>query len=284
MRLNSYFRLMRFDKPIGMLLLLWPTLWALWLSNHGHPDFIILTIFIIGTVVMRAAGCVINDIADRNFDGGVERTCNRPLATGELSLNQAVFTFLALMGIAVVLLFFLKVNIFLMAAIGAGLAIIYPFCKRFLPTPQMVLGIAFSWGIPLAFLSSNQPLTNSTWLLMLINFLWVISYDTYYALVDKEDDLKLGIHSTAIYFGAWGLKLIMLFQFATSILWLLVAQLNQLGFWFYFFWTLANLFFIYQNVIVKNNQRKLFFKAFLNNNWYGFTMFIAILLGLSPNG
>ncbi len=278
MPFKLYLKLMRLDKPIGILLLLWPTLWALWLANHSTPSGTILLVFTLGTIVMRSAGCVINDIADRHYDGAVERTQTRVLVTQEVSLIEAVLLFTILLLIAVSLLFFLEVNLFMVAATGAAIAILYPFCKRFLVTPQIILGFAFSWGIPLAFLSLKKPLTAQVWLLMLINFLWIICYDTYYALVDMQDDLKIGIHSTAIFLGDRVLWVIGGMQLLIACLWLLLAYLSGLSTSFYILWMIAHSLFFYQNRLAVTGTREGCFTAFLNNHWYGLLMFAAIVM------
>lgn len=278
--LSPFIRLMRLDRPIGTLLLLWPTLWALWLANRGMPPLNLLVIFSIGTLIMRSAGCVINDIADRDFDGHVERTQHRPLATGEVSLKQAITTFIVLLLGAFSLLFLLKIQPFTVAVMAALVASIYPFCKRFLAIPQLVLGIAFSMGIPLAFICSNQPITKAVLLLMLINFMWIIAYDTYYALVDREDDLKVGLNSAAIHWGENSLLVIGLLQFMIAMLWLEVDKNFQLNPFFYFGWAVSQCAFIYQMLLVQDQSRQHYFEAFLNNNWYGLLMLATLMVSI----
>lgn len=267
---------MRLDKPIGILLLLWPTMWALWIANKGIPPVKLLIIFSLGTILMRSAGCIINDIADRNIDGKVKRTANRPLITGEISLRRALFLFTILILLSASLLFYIDVNLFVFAGIGALIAIIYPFCKRFLATPQLVLGFAFSWGIPLSFLSSHKSLDLTVLLLMLINFLWIICYDTFYAMVDKNDDLLIGVKSTAIFWGDKVNVVIVFLQLTIAILWLLVAQLYSFRLIFYPCYLMAHLLFVYQIYLAKDNLREQCFKAFLNNHWYGLLMWLGI--------
>ncbi len=272
----SYIKLMRIDKPIGILLLLWPTMWALWLANNGIPPFKLLFVFSLGTFFMRSAGCVINDIADVNMDGKVKRTTGRPLVTGEITVRKALYLFVFLISISASLLFLIDVNLFIFAGIGAIIAIIYPFCKRFIVTPQLVLGFAFSWGIPLAFLSSHKNLDLNVGLLMLINFLWIICYDTYYAMVDKDDDLLIGIKSTAIYFGKNVTFILGVMQLTIALLWILLAKLSDFNWLFYPLWLFAHLFFVYQIWLAKHKVRQKYFKAFLNNHWYGMLMWLAI--------
>lgn len=279
MFMNAYFRLMRLDKPIGIFLLLWPTLWALWLANKGSPPLSVLIVFCLGTLIMRSAGCIINDIADRKLDGKVKRTASRPLVTGEVSLNRAILLFIALLCIACGLLCCLDVPLFKVATIGAGLAVIYPFCKRFLATPQLILGFAFSWGIPLAFLSAHKPIDMAVILLMLLNFLWIICYDTYYAMVDKDDDIKIGIHSTALFWGSWSRLIIAGLQLLIAFLWLYLAGIFNLSYFFYIFWFMAHLLFIYQFYLTSEETREQCFEAFLNNHWYGLFILIGIIIG-----
>lgn len=277
---NAYIRLMRLDKPIGILLLLWPTLWALLLANQGKPSFKLLIIFSLGTLFMRTAGCIINDLADIKFDGKVQRTKARPLVSGEISVKKAILLFLLTLGLSALLLLFLEVSILNWALMGAFLAIIYPFCKRFIATPQVMLGVAFSWGIPLAFISSKQALSSTVVVLMLINFLWILSYDTYYALVDKDDDLKIGVKSTAIFLGKHVKLVLAIFQIMSAFLWLIIAVIHQLSAIFYPLYLMANLLFIYQFKLTKSETREDYFKAFINNHWYGMTMFFALLFSM----
>ena len=209
-KLDAYERLMRLDKPIGILLLLWPTLWALWLASHGMPDWITLLIFIAGTVLMRSAGCVMNDIADRKYDGLVERTKNRPLATGEVTVKEAYLLAagLALLAFGLVLQFNQKTILLSFAALF--LAFTYPFTKRFLAIPQAYLGVAFGFGIPMAFAAVNDYIPPLTWLLLAANVFWAIAYDTQYAMVDRDDDMKIGIQSSAIFFGKYDVIAVMI--------------------------------------------------------------------------
>tara|TARA_B110000879_G_C11115889_1_gene489543 strand:+ start:762 stop:1601 length:840 start_codon:yes stop_codon:yes gene_type:complete len=276
---NRYFQLMRLDKPIGVLLLLWPTLWALWLAYEGCPPMHVLIVFVLGTIFMRSAGCIINDIADRHIDGKVKRTINRPLVTGAVSLTQAIFLFIILLSLSASLLFFLDVSLFFWALIGALFAIVYPFCKRFLATPQLILGFAFSWGIPLAFLNAKQLIHTDVLLLMLINGLWIICYDTYYAMIDKDDDLLIGVKSTAIFFGKWDRVIIIFLQTIIAALWLSIAYSYSLTHIFYLFYVCAQLLFVYQAWLAKQKTRSHYFKAFLNNHWYGIIMFLGIVAG-----
>ena len=201
--ISPYLRLTRVDRPIGALLLLWPTLWALWLAGDGHPPANIVLIFIVGTFVMRAAGCAINDFADRNVDGKVARSQNRPMATGELNARQAVFTFIGLSVLGLMLVSQLNTATIQLSVGAIAIVVVYPFCKRFTQLPQLVLGVAFSWGIPMAYTAIQNALSFETWVIFLANFCWIVAYDTQLAMADREDDLKVGIKSTAILFGEW---------------------------------------------------------------------------------
>ncbi len=281
---NAYWRLMRFDKPIGILLLLWPTWWALLLAGAGLPAFKIILIFTAGVVVMRAAGCVMNDIADRGFDPHVERTRNRPLASGELHLKQAAGLFLLLMLFAFLLVLLTNSLTIKLALVGAALASTYPFFKRFTHVPQVVLGIAFGWGIPMAFAAETGAVPFTAWWLLAINTLWAVSYDTLYAMVDREDDLAVGIKSTAILFGRFDLLV-------TGVLMaLMLAMLASMGVTLDLSWpwfagvTCAGLLFARQLVSVRARDREACFKAFLNNNWVGFVIFLGLMVHFALAG
>jgi 4-hydroxybenzoate polyprenyltransferase len=275
-KLDAYERLMRLDKPIGILLLLWPTLWALWLASRGVPDWITLLIFVTGAVLMRSAGCVMNDIADRKYDGLVERTKNRPLATGEVSVSEAYLLAagLALAAFCLVVLFNQKTILLSFAALF--LAATYPFTKRFLAVPQAYLGVAFGFGIPMAFAAVNDYIPPLAWVLLLANVAWAIAYDTQYAMVDRDDDLKIGIKSSAIFFGKYDVIAVMICY--ATMLGLLVYVGQFMGFKkLYFFGLLAASLLIYrQYVLIKNRDKNDCFKAFLQNNWIGLAIFIGL--------
>ncbi len=274
---NAYWRLMRFDKPIGILLLLWPTWWALLFAGQGLPSLSNVLIFTCGVVLMRAAGCVMNDIADRDLDPHVERTRQRPLASGELSLKQALWLFFMLMLLAFMLVLFTNPLTIKLALVGAVLAASYPFFKRFTHLPQVVLGIAFGWGIPMAFAAENSSILVLAWWLLAVNTVWSVIYDTLYAMVDREDDLKVGIKSTAILFGRFDvmitgvLMLLMLFLLAT-IGW----ELELAWPWFAGL-TVSSLLFAHQMASVRSRDRDACFKAFLANNWVGAAVFLGAL-------
>jgi 4-hydroxybenzoate polyprenyltransferase len=275
-KLDAYERLMRLDKPIGILLLLWPTLWALWLASRGLPDWITLLIFITGAVLMRSAGCVMNDIADRKFDGLVERTKNRPLATGEVSVKEAYLLAagLALAAFCLVLLFNQKTILLSFAALF--LAATYPFTKRFLAIPQAYLGVAFGFGIPIAFAAVNDYIPPLAWVLLAANVFWAIAYDTEYAMVDRDDDLKIGIKSSAIYFGKYDVMAVMICY--AIMLAILVYVGHFLGFGVHYLIGLGAALGLAcrQYILIQKRLKTDCFKAFLNNNWIGLAVFLGI--------
>ncbi|WP_321408405.1 4-hydroxybenzoate octaprenyltransferase [Tolumonas auensis] len=275
---QPYWQLARLDKPIGTLLLLWPTLWALWLASVGVPSFSLLLIFTAGVFVMRSAGCVINDYADRKFDGYVKRTASRPLPAGRLTAVRALLFFLLLVLIAFVLVWQLNQFTIYLSVGGLLLAAIYPFMKRVTSLPQVVLGMAFSWAIPMAYGAVAGQLTVTTWLLFLANLVWTIAYDTMYAMVDRDDDLKIGVKSTAILFGQNDRLYIALLQLGTLILLAIIGWLEQLTVSYYFSLLLAAGLFIYQQWLIRHRQRDACFRAFLNNNWVGMLIFAGIML------
>lgn len=276
---KAYLRLMRVDRPIGIFLLLWPTWWALVLAGNGRPSLATCLIFTLGVVIMRSAGCVMNDIADRHYDPHVERTRNRPLASGELSLHQAVVTFVVLLLLALALVLMTNRLTVLLAVVGAALAASYPFFKRFTHFPQVVLGIAFGWAIPMSFAAQTGRVPATCWALFAVNIVWVVIYDTLYAMVDRDDDLLIGVKSTAIFFGQRDLAAL------RSLMALMVLLLLSLGWWQSFGWPwfaaagVAAALFSWQQWLVRRRERDACFKAFLNNNWVG----LAIVLGLAGN-
>jgi 4-hydroxybenzoate polyprenyltransferase len=275
-KLDAYERLMRLDKPIGILLLLWPTLWALWLASQGKPDWIIVLIFIVGTVLMRSAGCVMNDIADRKYDGLVERTKNRPLATGEVSLKEAYYLAAVLCLIAFGFVCFLNKTTILLSVAALFLAATYPFTKRFLAIPQAYLGIAFGFGIPMAFAAVNNYIPPLAWILLAANVFWAIAYDTEYAMVDRDDDLKIGINSSAILFGKYDVLAVMI---CYAVMLGLLAYIGQaLGYGkFYFIGLGAALgLVLWQYLTIKKRSKADCFKAFLHNNWIGLVIFLGL--------
>lgn len=268
MNWRAYVRLMRLDKPIGIVLLWIPTALALWIANQGHPSIELVLYFLSGTLVMRSAGCVVNDLADRHVDKHVQRTAQRPLTTGEVSLPEALLLFILLLLIAFVIVIQLPVGCFYEALIALFITILYPFCKRFIQAPQLVLSLAFSVSIPMAYTASSVPLNSTMLLLLMINILWVIAYDTMYAMVDRADDLKLGIQSTAVLFGSLDRWVIGVLQATMHGLWLLL-DLNS---WQYLGWTIGAFILIYQQYLTIGRDPKQCFKAFQWSAVYGLVM------------
>ncbi|WP_330542500.1 4-hydroxybenzoate octaprenyltransferase [Aeromonas hydrophila] len=274
----AYVQLARIDKPIGTLLLLWPTLWALWLAADGLPDLWTLLVFVVGVFLMRSAGCVINDYADRNFDGHVKRTAGRPLPMGKVKPREvlALFGVLALISFALVLTMNpLTIGLSFAALL---LAVCYPFMKRYIPIPQLVLGMAFSWSIPMAYAAQANALPAVAWLVFLANLLWTIAYDTQYAMVDRDDDLKLGLKSSAILFGRHDKRIIGALQLLTLLILLLVGQLSELGSSYYWSLLAAAALFVYQQRLIRERQREACFLAFLNNNYVGALIFAGVVI------
>lgn len=277
---RSYIQLMRLDKPIGSFLLLWPTLWALFLASNGMPDVKILFIFILGVVFMRSAGCVINDYADRHIDGKVKRTSQRPLATGAVSEKEAKILFVLLILLSFFLVLQLNLYAIVLSVAAAVLAFIYPFMKRYTHLPQLFLGAAFGWSIPMAYGATAASLPLSCWLLFLANLAWTIAYDTQYAMVDRDDDLRIGVKSTAILFAEYDNKIIALLQIATLAILVYLGVEQQLSKGYFIGLLPALGCFIYQCRLTKRRTREECFKAFLNNNYVGMWIFIAILVGI----
>lgn len=270
---------MRLDKPIGILLLLWPTLWGLLLAADGPPDMFILTVFVLGTVLMRSAGCVINDYADRNIDPHVVRTKNRPLATKAVSTKEALLLSAGLSLCAFLLILPLNRLTLELAVFALFLAASYPFTKRFFAMPQAYLGIAFSFGIPMAFAAQTGELPLIVWLLMAANLLWVIAYDTEYAMVDRDDDLKIGIKTSAITFGHFDVMGIMLCHAGFLSIMIGIGLMQKLGLAYYVGLIAASGLIIYQYRLIRKRDPVLCFRAFLHNNWVGAVVFAGIVLG-----
>ena len=269
---------MRLDKPIGILLLLWPMLWGLWFAAKGMPDAHILVIFVLGTVLMRSAGCVINDFADRKIDPHVERTKNRPMAAGKIGSKEAILLATGLSLCAFLLILPLNQLTILLSVPALFLAGTYPFTKRFFAMPQAYLGIAFSFGIPMAFAAQTNSLPPLIWILMLANLFWVIAYDTAYAIVDKPDDLKIGIKTSAITMGRFDVMGVMLCHGMFIVIMLAIGQLQAMGMAYYAGLMIAVGLIIYQYTLIRNRDRTLCFKAFLHNNWVGMVVFAGIAL------
>ena len=272
-RLDAYERLIRLDKPIGTLLLLWPTLTALWIATSGSPSVVIVVVFIVGTLLMRSAGCAMNDYADRNFDAFVERTRNRPLARGEIESWEAL-ALAAVLALAAFLLI-VRFNLFtiLLSILGLIIAIAYPFFKRFFVLPQAFLGIAFSFGIPMAFAAVYGMVPAAGWWLFVANFFWVFAYDTEYAMVDRDDDLKLGLRTSAIAFGRFDVIAVMLCYAAYFALLVGVGRMQRLGPYFYAGVLIATLLALWHYVLIRKRERAGCFRAFLGNHWVGLAIF-----------
>ena len=277
MQLRPYIELMRLHRPIGSLLLLWPTLWALWFAGEGQPSVKLLIVFTMGVWVMRSAGCVINDLADRHFDGFVARTKMRPLVTGQVTVKQALVLFGLLCAVALLLVLQLNGFTLLLSIVALGLAIIYPFMKRFTHWPQLVLGMAFAWGSPMAFAATLNHLPAITWWLYAVGVIWPLAYDTQYAMTDRQDDLQIGIKSTAILFGRYDRLMIAVLQLMVIGLMGLIGVKLELNSWFFMSLGVAALLFGYQQYLTKDKDPALCFKAFLNNQWVGFIIFIGIV-------
>ena len=276
--ISNYLLLVRFDRPIGTLLLLWPTLWALWLAAEGPPPWQLLVIFVLGTFLMRSTGCIINDLADRNFDGAVDRTKDRPLVTGVVSPNEALALAAGLGLLAFVLVLFTNTLTIMLSFGGVALAACYPYMKRHTHLPQLMLGAAFSWGIPLAFAAVREDLPATLWLVYTANLLWTVAYDTQYAMVDRKDDLKVGIKSTAILFGPMDRAMVAVLQVMALLALLLVGQRFELGAIYYVSLLGAGGLFIYQQKLIRERKPEACFQAFLNNNYAGMLIFAGIAL------
>jgi 4-hydroxybenzoate polyprenyltransferase len=276
-RLYQYALLMRLHRPIGIYLLLWPTLWAVWLAGNGQPSVFITFIFIAGVVLMRSAGCVINDYADRDFDPHVQRTRDRPLATRRVSTKEALGLFIILCLLAFGLVLQLNDLTIRLSAIALLLAAMYPFTKRYTYLPQFFLGAAYSWSIPMAFAAQLNEIPNIAWWLFTANLFWTVAYDTMYAMVDKSDDLKIGVKSTAILFGNADKLIIALLQLAVFILLIMIGIQENLGHIYFLGLATATLFVFYQHWLIRHREPKHCFQAFLNNHWLGATIFIGIV-------
>ena len=269
---------MRLDKPIGIWLLMWPMLWSLWIASEGQISIKILLIFLFGVIIMRSAGCVLNDFADRKIDPHVKRTQNRPIASGKVSEKEAIILFLFLMTVAFGLIFLLNTTTKVLAVVGASITAIYPFVKRVLSAPQLILGFAFGWGVPMAFAAVLGHVPLLGWLIFIIAIIWALIYDTYYAMVDRDDDLNLDVKSTAILFGRYDLFIIGLLQCSMLVLLILMAQLAALGMWVYSAIMISMLIMIYHQWLTKEKDRESCFKAFKHNHYIGMTVFIGIIL------
>lgn len=281
-RLEQYYRLMRLDRPIGTFLLLWPTLWALWIASEGQPHALVLVVFVVGVFVMRSAGCVINDFADRKIDRHVERTKERPLTSGKISAKEALALFVVLLVLAFLLVLLMNNLTILLSLAAVVLASVYPFMKRYTHLPQVVLGMAFAWAIPMAFAAERSEVPAAAWLIYLATVLWTVAYDTMYAMVDRNDDLKIGVKSAAILFGRYDRLVIGLLQLGTLACLYAVGVQFELGPVYYLSLALGAVIFIYQQTLIFSCERSRCFKAFLNNNWFGAVVFAGLLLNYLP--
>lgn len=274
-----YLALMRFDKPIGWLLLMWPTLAACWVAGAGHPNGVLVWIFVAGVIVMRAAGCVVNDYADREVDHLVARTAERPLASGALSAQQALRLFIVLGLLALALLLMLPSRVWPWSIPALLLTIVYPFMKRFFQAPQLILGLAFSFGIPMVYVAFDHVFDAVFWLLLVGNIAWVIAYDSAYAMADREDDIKIGVRSTALLFGNYDRALIGFFQAAALTCWILIGLRLQLNSGYFIGLLVAAGLFAYQQWLMRLREPEACFRAFLNNGWLGAFVWFGLLTG-----
>ena len=278
--MNAYIRLMRLDKPIGSLLLLWPTYWALFLSANGWPDVDILVIFTLGVFIMRSAGCVINDFADRKIDMHIIRTQGRPLATGEISSNSALVLFGLLLLIALGLVLQTNILTIKLSLIALMLATLYPFTKRWTNLPQLVLGAAFGMSVPMAFSAQTGVIPLTAWLVFIATLVWTLIYDTFYAMADRDEDLKVGVKSTAILFAKYDQIIITLLQILLIVVFVLIGNTFDLGLIYDFSLVIILFFMIYHQFLLKKRQKEEYFKAFLSNNFIGMTVFLGIFLSV----
>ena len=278
--MNAYIRLMRLNKPIGTYLLLWPTYWALFLSAEGWPDIDLLIIFTLGVLVMRSAGCVINDYADRNIDQNIARTKDRPLITGEVSPKAALRLFVFLLIIAFGLVLLTNALTIQLSLIALALATLYPFTKRWTHLPQVVLGLAFGMSVPMAFSAQTGSIPVSAGWIFLATIVWTLIYDTFYAMADRDEDIKIGVKSTAILFAKYDQIFITFLQILLIIVFVVIGNLFDLGSIYYFSLVIILIFMIYHQFLMKKRQKELFFKAFINNNFIGMTAFIGIFLSV----
>ena len=277
-RLNLYFQLTRLNRPIGILLLLWPTLWAVWIAGKGHPAWHIVVIFTLGTALMRSAGCVINDYADRDIDKHVKRTQARPITSGKIEPTEALWLAATLAFLSLLLILPLNPLTIRLSIPAVFLAASYPFTKRFLAIPQAYLGIAFGFGIPMAFAAEQNTVPLMAWWMLLANIFWCIAYDTEYAMVDRDDDIHLGIHSSALLFGKYDVAAVMACYAVALLILFSIGQMGHFGTPYYLGLLAASGFAIYHHKLIRRREREACFKAFLNNNWLGAVVFAGIFM------
>jgi len=277
-RLATYTRLIRLNRPIGIFLLMWPALWAVWLAGEGAPPWDVVVVFVLGVVLMRSAGCAINDFADRDFDGHVTRTKARPIASGDVAPAEAVAVFAVLVLMAFGLVLFLNWQTVLLSVVALALAVVYPFMKRFTHLPQVFLGAAFGWAIPMAFMAIREEIPGFAWLLFVATVIWALIYDTQYAMVDRDDDLKVGIKSTAILFGRYDLLAIGVLQLVMLALLFVIGRMAELGPAFYVGLGAAGGLAVYQHYLTRHRDPAACFKAFLNNNYFGMAVFVGLVI------
>lgn len=282
-QLRNYGKLMRINKPVGIWLLMWPTLWALWLAGDGQPDQGLFVIFVLGVFIMRSAGCVLNDYADRNIDPYVERTKNRPIATGAVAPMEALTLFVALGLIAIGLASMLNQQAQLLAVVGGILTIVYPFIKRFVSIPQFILGAAFGWAVPMAFAAQTGSVPQLAWIVFGAALVWAVIYDTFYAMVDRDDDQKIGVKSTALLFGDADLFVIGGLQVIMLMALVFVGMRATLGAWYYLSLVIAAALMAYHQWLARDRQPEGCFRAFLHNHLIGLVVFIGIVLHYSFN-
>ena len=278
--MNAYISLMRLNKPIGILLLLWPTYWALFLSANGWPDIDLLVIFTLGVIIMRTAGCIINDYADRNIDKHIARTQDRPLTTGEISTKKALLLFSLLIVIAFCLVLLTNTLTVQLSIVAVALATIYPFTKRWTHLPQLVLGAAFGISVPMAFSAQTGLIPYSAGLVFLATIVWTLIYDTLYAMADRDEDLKIGVKSTAILFAKYDQIAITLLQILLIIIFIAIGKTFNLDLIYYFSLIIIMFFMIYHQFLMKKRQKSAYFKAFINNNFIGISAFVGILFSV----
>jgi len=282
-QLRAYGKLMRVDKPIGIWLLLWPTLWALWLAGEGTPDQGLFVVFVLGVFIMRSAGCVLNDYADRKIDPYVERTRNRPIASGQVRPTEALVLFVALSLVAIGLATMLNRPAQLLAIVAGGLTVAYPFVKRFVSIPQFVLGAAFGWAVPMAFAAQTGEIPELAWLVFGTAVIWAIIYDTFYAMVDREDDLKIGVKSTAILFGDVDIFIIAGLQLLMLVALVLIGYRANFSLWYFSSVLIAGMMMAYHLWLARDRQPASCFSAFLHNHYIGMMVFIGIVLHYTFN-